>query len=152
MADSPEILWTPSEQAIAESNLTGYLDWLRQRKNLDFPDYQALWGWSTTEIEAFWESIWEYFGIVSEKGLASASPYETVLRDRSMPGAAWFPGAQLNYTENMFERKPRAGTAIYYRTESGEQAEISWGELKQQTAKLAAAFRALGKAAREGGF
>jgi acetoacetyl-CoA synthetase len=138
MTRSPEILWQPSEQTLADANLTAYLNWLRTTKSLDFPDYPSLWTWSVTEIEAFWASIWEYFGI-----LASA-PYTEVLPDRRMPGADWFPGARLNYAENMFRRAERSGTAILYRTESGPGLELSWEELHTQTAKLAAAFRDLG--------
>ncbi|HUF38633.1 MAG TPA: acetoacetate--CoA ligase [Anaerolineales bacterium] len=138
MATPPEILWQPSDQTIAGANLTAYLGWLRKTKRLDFPDYQSLWTWSVTEIERFWASIWDYFDIIA------SAPYTEVLPDRFMPGANWFPGARLNYAENIFRRAERSGTAILYRTESGSGVEVSWEELHTQTAKLAAAFRDLG--------
>ena len=56
-----------------------------------FDSYDALWQWSTTELEAFWQSIWDYFE------LQSPTPHTAVLLRREMPGARWFPGAQVNY-------------------------------------------------------
>ena len=53
-----DLLWSPSETAINAANLTRYLAWLRRERGLDFPSYAALWQWSVTEIEAFWESVW----------------------------------------------------------------------------------------------
>ena len=70
-----------------------YQNWLREQRGLEFSDYDALWRWSTTDLDAFWQSIWDYFD------LQSPTPHAAVLAKNTMPGAQWFPGAQVNYAE-----------------------------------------------------
>ncbi len=62
-----------------------YQEWLHARHGLRFGDYEALWRWSVTDLDAFWQSIWDYFG------LESPTPHTAVLARNTMPGAEWFP-------------------------------------------------------------
>src|SRR4028118_495153 len=89
------LLWEPSERFKQNATITGYMEWLGREKDLRFEDYTALWEWSVTDVEGFWASLWEFFEIQSK-------PYEAVLGRREMPGAEWFPGAELNYAEHAF--------------------------------------------------
>ena len=57
------ILWEPGEEVIKRANMTRYMQWLESEKGLTFQDYPTLWQWSVTEIEDFWRSLWEFFGI-----------------------------------------------------------------------------------------
>ena len=74
---------------------SGYLDWLEAERGLAFTDYDNLHRWSIDDLEGFWGSIWDFFGV------RASSPYERVLGARTMPGAEWFPGAQLSYAEHV---------------------------------------------------
>jgi len=68
------ILWEPGEDVIKRANMTRYMQWLASQKGLTFQDYPALWQWSVTEIEDFWQSLWEFFGIrASRSGRALAA-------------------------------------------------------------------------------
>jgi acetoacetyl-CoA synthetase len=122
MSDIEEgsLLWQPTAATIEQANLTRYMVWLKENKGLDFPTYRALWDWSVTEIEAFWASLWAYFDIVASE------PYTSILAERKMPGAAWFSGARLNYTENFFHHQTADGPAILYQSETEPLAEMSW--------------------------
>ncbi|MCE7987386.1 MAG: acetoacetate--CoA ligase [Caldilinea sp. CFX5] len=132
------LLWEPTAAAKAAANLTHYLSWLHEKYGLHFQDYQALWRWSVTEIETFWATLWDYFQI------SASTPYQTVLVERTMPGAQWFRGAQLNYAENLFRQRTSTNPAILYQAEDGPLTTVSWPALYTQTAKLAQAFKALG--------
>jgi acetoacetyl-CoA synthetase len=112
--------------------------WLRGAHNLTFENYSELWQWSVDDLDAFWQSIWEYFSII-----ASEQP-KSVLSDSIMPGAKWFEGAKLNYAENFFANKHEDEPAIVYVDESGTQEKIHWVELEAKTKALAAAMRAYG--------
>ncbi|MGD9301623.1 MAG: hypothetical protein PVI13_08610, partial [Desulfobacterales bacterium] len=57
------ILWEPGEAFIKRANMTRYIQWLASEKGLTFTDYNSLWQWSVTEIEDFWQSLWEFFDI-----------------------------------------------------------------------------------------
>lgn len=134
----PEKVWTPTEAHIRNANITAYRQWLERTRGLGFDSYEALWEWSTTEIEVFWESVWEYFDI------RSRTPYTSVLSERKMPGAYWFSGATVNYVDQVFRHATTERPAIVFRSEDGRNAEISWAELQRQVAALADSLRRLG--------
>src|ERR1700760_3258133 len=90
-----DVLWNPPADLRQTTEVGRYLDWLSDQRNLDFPDYDALQHWSTSDLEAFWASIWDFYEIRAH------TPYEQVLQSRTMPGATWFPGATLNYAEHL---------------------------------------------------
>lgn len=136
----PEVLWSPSAERIAGSRLREYMDWLAREKGVVCQDYDSLWQWSTEHLEDFWASIWEYFAI------PHAAPYESVLRERVMPGAQWFPGARLNIAEQMFRFHAADGDvpAIFSRSELRPLQSLSWDELRSQVASVATALRSMG--------
>jgi acetoacetyl-CoA synthetase len=101
-----------------------------------FSDYHELWRWSVEDLEGFWGSLWAWFKI--------GAPYERVLGSREMPGAEWFPGAELNYAEHIFRRGRPGAVAIVHASESQPLAEITWDELRDQVARCAAGLRRLG--------
>jgi acetoacetyl-CoA synthetase len=112
-----------------------YRDWLRQSRGLAFDDYDACWRWSTTELQAFWQSVWDYFD------LQSPTPHNAVLAEPKMPGAQWFEGAQFNYVRQVFRHVDAAHgagfPAVVSRNEKGVHRELSWPELRRQVASLA---------------
>ena len=57
------LLWEPSSTVKEQANLTHYMAWLEEKYGLTFAGYPDLWQWSVTELEQFWESIWDYFEI-----------------------------------------------------------------------------------------
>lgn len=82
-----------------------YQDWLQSHHGLAFDSYDALWRWSITDLDAFWQSVWDYFE------LQSPTPHSAVLADRRMPGARWFPGAQVNYARQVLRHVDAAHAA-----------------------------------------
>ena len=44
-----------------------YQQWLERERGLRFADYDALWTWSVTDLEGFWQSIWDYFDVRAHK-------------------------------------------------------------------------------------
>ncbi len=131
------LLWEPSAEVVERSNLRRYQDWLAEKKGLELRDYPALYQWSVNDIEAFWESIWEFFGVLSHK------PYSKVLGTHSMPGATWFESARLNYAEHALSRRDDH-TAIVYRSEDGSHAQLSYRDLADQVRKARAGLQVLG--------
>lgn len=132
------LLWEPSEEVKEQANITRYLNWLKEEKNLSFNDYNSIWEWSVNEIEDFWESITEFFNI------KFSTPYNQVLSARKMPGAEWFSGAELNYAEHVFRNMSLDRPALLFQSEIQPLMEISWDELHQQVASVATALRQMG--------
>ncbi len=119
-----------------------YQNWLRDQRGLTFDNYDALWRWSITDMNAFWQSIWDYFD------LQSPTPHTAALVKNTMPGAEWFSGAQVNYAQQAFrhvEAAHAAGfAAIISRNEKGVHRQLSWPELKRQAASMALHLKAQG--------
>jgi acetoacetyl-CoA synthetase len=137
-ASAPPILWQPSPERVARSWLARYQAWLEPRLGRAFGSYHELWRWSVDDVDAFWRSIWDFFGVQ-----ADGSP-ERVLGSRAMPGAEWFPDVALNYAEHVFRERDPATVAIRHAGEERAVAELTWGELRALTARIAAGLRAQG--------
>ena len=138
MRPAPPVLWQPDAARVERATLTRYARWLAETRGVSTGGYHDLWQWSTTELEAFWASLWEFSDV------QASVPYERVLRSRSMPGAEWFPGARLNYAEHVFRRRDPARIAIRHASELRPLSETSWGELAEATRRFASALRSAG--------
>ena len=119
-----------------------FQNWLRDARGLAFDSYDALWQWSVTDLDAFWQSLWDYAGI------QSPTPHTAVLAERRMPGAVWFPGAQVNYAHEVFKHVDKAHAAglpaVISENERGEVRELSWPELRRQVASVALTLKGMG--------
>ncbi|HEY3491501.1 MAG TPA: acetoacetate--CoA ligase, partial [Solirubrobacterales bacterium] len=137
-AAAGDLLWEPSAEMVERSRLTEFMRWLERDRGLSFNGYAELWQWSVDELDAFWDAIWDFFGVQAdgERG--------AVLGSREMPGAEWFPGTRLNYAEHVFAGKDDGETAILHASELRELDELSWGELRRAVAATAAGLRGLG--------
>ncbi len=133
-----DLLWAPGPDRVARANLTAFTGWLAAERGLRFADYDALWRWSVTDLAGFWQAVWDHFGV-----LASAPP-TGVLGRRAMPGAQWFPGARLNYAENVLALERPGTEALCYRGESTPLTGLPWEDLAGQVRILATRLRGLG--------
>ncbi len=138
MVKQGDLLWTPSAARIERSNLTAFMRWLGSARGRELSNYEALWRWSVTDLEGFWQAIWEYFRV------ESATPYECVLAERRMPGARWFPGARLNYAQHALRHERPGADALMYLSERTALSSMSWEELGGKTRIVASQLRKLG--------
>ncbi|MCZ1074945.1 acetoacetate--CoA ligase [Rhodococcus sp. A5(2022)] len=134
----PELLWSPAAERVAACRMSRYQRWLATEKNVRTTDYRSLWHWSITDLDGFWSSIWEYFDV------SASNPGSVALAEPRMPGAQWFPGARLNWAENLLRHIDADGPAIVSLDENGHRSEIGRAQLVSQVANLAAQFRAMG--------
>jgi acetoacetyl-CoA synthetase len=137
-AGTGELLWEPSAELVERSRLREFMRWLRDERGLEFADYHELWQWSVDDLDGFWSAIWQFFEVQADGG---PSP---VLASREMPGAEWFPQAELNYAEHVFRGRRDEEVAILHASELRELGELRWGELREQVAAVRGGLRALG--------
>jgi len=91
-----KLLWQPSEERINGTNMYRFMTFINEKYNQNFAEYAPLYQWSIENIPDFWASMWEFAEIKASK------PYTRVVDDvAKMPGAEWFPGARLNFAENL---------------------------------------------------
>ncbi|MCW2605432.1 MAG: acetoacetyl-CoA synthase [Frankiales bacterium] len=131
-----DVLWTPSPQRVQASRLTAFAQQVAERHGVDVGgDYEALWRWSVEHLEDFWALVWEHFAV--------GGSYQQVLTTREMPGARWFPGAQVNLAEVVLRRRG-PGPALLAVDEDGTATTTSWDELRGRVGALAATLQRLG--------
>ncbi|WP_153504792.1 acetoacetate--CoA ligase [Cumulibacter manganitolerans] len=132
-----EVLWTPDERDVADSELGRYLGWLARTRGIELTTYDELWQWSVRDLEGFWQSVWDYFDI------AAGTPPTAVLGAREMPGAQWFPGSTLNYAEHALRHQGER-TAVVAVSQTRDRRELTGTELTALVGRAREGFRRLG--------
>ncbi len=133
-----EPIWVPSQERVQEANLTRFMAFSSQRRGMACANYAELYHWSVTDIPGFWGTMWEFAGVVASRG------YERVVDNPDrMPGASWFPGACLNFAENLLRFRDER-IAIIFKGEERGVVRISYGELFDRVSGLARALRMTG--------
>ena len=128
-----EVLWEPDGRA---TRLGGFL------AATGHGSWDELLAWSVTDVDGFWRAVAEHLGVrwrrPADGGVA--------LADASMPGAAWFPGSELNYAEHALARAADApdDVAVVARSQSRDEVTLTWAELATSVARAAAGLRRLG--------
>ena len=130
-------LWTPSDDRIRAAPLSAFIAAAARVSGRPIADYDTLHAWSVEDREGFWPLVWDWCGIVGERG-------ERVLVDGDrMPGARFFPDARLNFAENLL-KKSGPGDALVFRGEDKVARRLSWDELRALVSRLQQLFRAHG--------
>lgn len=136
MTETPP-LWTPSTQQIADSRMSAFARSVEAGEGLVFPDYNALHEWSCQSGGKFWDRLWDFAGIIGEKG------ERIVVDEDKMPGAQYFPDARLNYAENLMKYKGDS-EAIVFRAEDKSESRVTHDELHAMVSRFQQAFIADG--------
>jgi acetoacetyl-CoA synthetase len=136
MIDEP--LWQPSQERIAQANLTRFARQAIRRWKLGLNDYPAFYRWSIERPEQFWDSLWEFTGVRAKVKGARA-----LVSGKLMPGARWFPDARLNFAENLLRRRD-ASIALIFWGENKVKRRLSHRELHDQVSRIAQGLLALG--------
>jgi acetoacetyl-CoA synthetase len=138
-SENGSILWTPPADARETTQLGRFMDHVRDTRGQDFGDYDELWRWSVDDLEGFWGSLWDFFEI------RARTPYERVLGSHEMPGAEWFPGSELNYAEHAVGTDEDTDrVAVVARSQTRDDFELTFGELREQVARARAGLQRLG--------
>jgi len=131
-------LWTPSADRVKNSNMTRFIGFVNKKHGFTFAGYDELFRWSVKDIPAFWAAMWEFGGIIHSRG------YDRVVEglDR-MPGARWFPGARLNFAENLLKYRDKR-TALVFKGEASPPVKRTYAWLHEEVARVAKSLRDAG--------
>ena len=128
-------LWQPSPERMEKTNMIKFIQLVNERFGKQYTNYDELYNWSVENIEDFWALIWELGGIIASK------PYEqVVLNFDDMFNSEWFPGARLNFAENLLRFRDER-TAMVFKGEDSEPSYITYAQLYDKVAQLSRALR-----------
>ena len=133
-----KLLWRPSEDRMKNTNLYAFIRFVNNRFGQNFSEYEPLYQWSIDNIPDFWTTLWGFTGIRASKS------YDRVVDhlDR-MPGARWFPGARINFAENLLRFRDES-IALVFRDETDQRQEITYASLYRMVAGLVKAMKNAG--------
>lgn len=131
-------LWTPSEERIQQANITRFTDAVNARQNLNLRSYAELYKWSVENLPDFWAAVWEFSEIKASK------TYDQVIEDLTkFPGAKWFPGARLNFAENLLRYRDDQ-LAFIFKGETQLSKHMTYAGLYDSVARLAHSLKGSG--------
>ena len=131
-------LWSPSQAQVAAARITAFMKSAGKRHGVSLPDYAALYRWSIENPEAFWQEVWDFGGVIATRR------GERVIADADkMPGARFFPEAQLNYAENLLRRNDDSDALVFW-GEDKVKRRLSWRELHALVSRTQQALAAAG--------
>lgn len=132
------LLWEPSAERIAAANMTRFAAFAGERCGRNLDSYAALYRWSVDDIPGFWATAWDFLGI------QASAPYTAAVDDLTrFPGAGWFPGARLNFAENLLRYRDER-VAFVFVGETDVPVRMTYAELHRTVAGVAGALRAAG--------
>ena len=130
-----EIKWYPSQERVNNSNMIRFMQFINQKLDTDLGHYDQLYKWSVDNIPDFWAALWDFAGIVASQ------PYDRVVDNLDkMPGAHWFPGARMNFAENLLRYRDDR-MALSFKAETADSYQISYAELYNRVACLARSLK-----------
>jgi len=138
MRAAMEPVWQPSQEAIENAQVTQFARHVMRKHRLEFGNYADFYRWSVEQPEVFWSEVWDWCGVRAARKGATV----LVHGDR-MPGAKWFPEAQLNIGENLLRRGDR-GDAFVFWDERGLRRRLTYSEAASEVSRAAQALDALG--------
>ena len=131
-------LWEPSAEKIRQSNMWAFMQQVNRDHGKTFETYSDLWQWSVDDIGAFWQAVWEYGQVIA------SAPAEQAIEDpRKMPGARWFPGARLNFAENLLRYRDDQTALVFY-GEDQIRRRLSYAQLYAEVTRVAGALKDMG--------
>jgi acetoacetyl-CoA synthetase len=133
-----KLLWQPSAERIRNTNMHHFIQHVNARHGKNFHSYGDLYAWSVTESPTFWQTLWDYAGVVHSRS------FDEVVNDiNKMPGARWFEGARLNFAENLLQYRDDR-IALSFKGETRPTMSITYNQLYRQVARLAESLRDMG--------
>ncbi|MCK4236281.1 MAG: AMP-binding protein, partial [Candidatus Krumholzibacteria bacterium] len=132
-----EKLWEPSPEQIKDANIAGYMQYLQETKGLSFESYDELYDWSISNRADFWETIWEFGQVIHSR------TYKKVLENPDdMLNSRWFPGAKMNYAENLLRYRDDHPALVFISENVGrDAATLTYRELYDEVAGVAKSLR-----------
>ncbi|MFX1385248.1 MAG: AMP-binding protein, partial [Promethearchaeota archaeon] len=138
MSDKRKKLWEPSEEWIKNAEVTRFIEFVNENYGQNIKGAKLLYKWSIEAIPDFWDAIWKFSGMIVSKS------YEKVVEDLNIfPGTKWFPGARLNFAENLLKYKDKQ-LAFIFQGETKVSKQVTYTELNKIVARLARALKELG--------
>jgi acetoacetyl-CoA synthetase len=124
-------LWTPSPELVANCAMTKFMQFVNKSHSLSFKNDKELYDWSIDQYPEFWNAVWDFCGVVGDKG-------ERLVENKDqMPGCKFFPDAKLNYAENLLNGgRDDNDVALHFWGEDKVKRQMTFAEMRAQVSQF----------------
>jgi acetoacetyl-CoA synthetase len=130
-------LWEPSAERIAAATVSRFIEHVNAKHGAGAEDFESLYDWSVTAPETFWSALWDFSEVIGEKGA------RVLIDGDRMPGAKYFPDAQINFAENLLRRRDAADAIVFW-GEDKVRRRLSFADLYADVSRTAQALAGVG--------
>ncbi|UQC82271.1 acetoacetate-CoA ligase [Colletotrichum lupini] len=150
----PRKLWEHPDPK--STQMYQYLQSVNSKFNLQLKTFNDLHNWTVANRATFYGHLFDYANLIHE-GRPTSVVDESLTID-AIP--KWFPGVRLNWAENLLFTRGSSDAADHHGTEGkeddkvavteiregnrGDVRNLTWGELRRDAGRLAAALKARG--------
>ncbi|CDN93986.1 acetoacetate--CoA ligase [Agrobacterium tumefaciens] len=128
-----DILWVPPEKRRERSALFAFATKTAKLHGQAADDYAGLLRWSIDAPDEFYDALWDELGIIGTRGDVAFKPGATIRE------AEFYPGARLNYAENLL-RDADGRLAIIAHRDDGTRREITRRQLYAEVSRMVQAL------------
>ncbi|MDR0407015.1 MAG: acetoacetate--CoA ligase [Holosporales bacterium] len=132
------LLWNPSSERIAQTNLYRFMHKIEREQKCTLPDMHHTWEWSVKNPYAFWNSIWDFCGVIADTKGERVTNGEKLFEHHH-----YFPDARLNFAENLLRRCDDRLALVFW-GEDKIQKTYTYKELFDAVARVAHALKQQG--------
>ncbi|KAF4567314.1 hypothetical protein EYR40_006311 [Pleurotus pulmonarius] len=133
---NPKLLWEPQPGGLTA--VDNFRRRINRQHGLNLKDYLDLHKYSVEEY-TFWLDLWYYLRIIY-----SQAPTKILEPGKIDISPTWFPGARLNYAENLLHGYDDAVACTAVTERNGDAVHYTYRELRGLVGGLAGAMRANG--------
>ena len=138
MSDERKKLWEPSDDWLKNAEATRFIKFVNNEYGQNLKGGKDLYAWSVEKIPDFWDAVWKFSEIIASQ------PYDKVVEDLNVfPGTKWFPGAKLNFAENLLKYKDDQ-LAFDFQGETKVSKQMTYAQLNKTVARMAKALKEMG--------
>ncbi len=137
-SNSTPPLWRPRPEQITDTSIHQFMQQASADSGQDLMHFDALHAWSVQEKASFWSLLWDFAGVVGDKG------ERILLNGDQIEQAQWFPDARLNFAENLLQERPADEIVMHFRAEDKVSYAVTYAQLYDQVARTASWLRSVG--------
>ena len=135
--NNPKVLWSPTPRDVETSEMTRFMRYVEKNYNAPrMTTYHELHRWSVTQYSSFWMALWKFIGL--KASVQPAAAYDDIMK---FPGCKFYPGALMNFAENMLKYRDDRTAMIWQCDSSARSKTLTYKQLYDSVSRFAAGLK-----------
>lgn len=123
------LLWQRDAAGVSETNMDRFARFCEGRGHGPFADYADLHSFSVTNLEGFHDALWDFTGVLGDRGTT------VIDANADMAATRFFPEAKLNFAENLLGES-NDDLALIFQDEAGRTITRTRAQMHTNAARF----------------